>query len=151
MTFDRSCSKMNARKYEIIEVVGTSIWDSENLEKYSKSRTNPCFWNIDDRAPGKSISKILEVKRAQNLVFQKCSEPQDEGPTAHHGKNTESSTTPPCERKKRCQKNDHFSKWRLQNDDSLETQSIFEGENLAASLAWLGLAWLAWLAGWLAR
>ena len=37
----------------------------------------------------------------------------------------------------------HFSKWRLQNDDVMETQSIFKGYHLAVTI------WWNLLAGWL--
>ena len=39
--------------------------------------------------------------------------------------------------KKPYQKMTHFSKWRLQNDDVMETQSIFKGSNSAESSGWL--------------
>ena len=42
----------------------------------------------------------------------------------------------------------HFSKWRLQNDDVMDTQSIFKGYHLAVTIWWNLLAgWLAGLAG----
>jgi hypothetical protein len=42
----------------------------------------------------------------------------------------------------------HFSKWRLQNDDVMETQSIFKGYHLAVTI-WRNLlaGWLAWPVG----
>ena len=51
-------------------------------------------------------------------------------------------------RKKPYQKSDHFSKWRLQNDDVMETQSIFKGYHLAVTI-WRNLlaGWLAWPVG----
>ena len=41
------------------------------------------------------------------------------------------------------QKRGRFSKWRLQNEEILETFLIIQEEKLAVS-------WLGWLAGWLA-
>ena len=42
----------------------------------------------------------------------------------------------------------HFSNWRLQNDDVMDTQSIFKGYHLAVTIWWNLLAgWLAGLAG----
>ena len=47
------------------------------------------------------------------------------------------------------QKSVPFSKWRLQNDDVLDTFLILQEEKLAVSWAgWAGLAGLGWLAGW---